>query len=215
MGGVATPALSESTVEGEVRKLYAPDDVLVSSSTFPRGLIDPPPIRCQGDDPIRPSEAEEPLLEGWTWVERPRVKEEKAWWPYRVLPYLPVVSWLPHYSRHALWGDLLGGLTVAVMVVPQVGRHSHRPRLTTRWSDSLVSGRPPQGMSYALLADLTPVYGLFCALTAPVVYAFLGTSRHLSIGPVALVRRPDRHRRGWLERSDRGGGMDALRGRSP
>lgn len=44
-----------------------------------------------------------------------------------------------------------------------------------------------KGMSYAVLAGLPPVYGLFAAMTAPVVYTVLGTSRHLSIGPVALV----------------------------
>jgi MFS superfamily sulfate permease-like transporter len=42
-------------------------------------------------------------------------------------------------------------------------------------------------MSYAVLAELPPVYGLFCAVSGPLVYTFLGSSRHISIGPVALV----------------------------
>jgi MFS superfamily sulfate permease-like transporter len=39
-------------------------------------------------------------------------------------------------------------------------------------------------MSYAVLAELPPVYGLFCALAGPVIYTLLGTSHHLSIGYV-------------------------------
>lgn len=39
----------------------------------------------------------------------------------------------------------------------------------------------PQTMAYAILASLPPVYGLYSAIVPPVVYALLGTSRHLSI----------------------------------
>lgn len=92
-------------------------------------------------------------------------KRRRHW--LRALPkffYLPPASlrWLSRYDRQQFVGDVLGGLTVAVMVIPQ-------------------------GMSYAVLADLPPVYGLFCALTGPLLYTLLGTSKHLSIGPVALV----------------------------
>ncbi|RTL69503.1 MAG: STAS domain-containing protein [Pseudonocardiaceae bacterium] len=58
----------------------------------------------------------------------------------------------------ALRGDLVGGLTVAAYLVPQV-------------------------MAYAVLAGLPPVSGLWAALGALVMYAFLGTSRLLSVGP--------------------------------
>ena len=44
-------------------------------------------------------------------------------------------------------------------------------------------------MSYAVLAGLPPIYGLFSAMTPPLAYTLLGSSRHLSIGPVALVWR--------------------------
>lgn len=74
----------------------------------------------------------------------------------------PILRWLPRYTRQQALGDALGALCVAVMVVPQ-------------------------GMSYAVLAGLPPVYGLFAAMSGPLVYTALGTSRHLSIGPVALV----------------------------
>ena len=45
----------------------------------------------------------------------------------------------------------------------------------------------PQGMAYALIAELPPEYGLYAALVPLIIYALMGTSRHLSVGPVALV----------------------------
>ena len=44
----------------------------------------------------------------------------------------------------------------------------------------------PQGMAYAMIAGLPPVYGLYAALFPQVVYAFMGTSRQLAVGPVAM-----------------------------
>jgi sulfate transporter 4 len=45
----------------------------------------------------------------------------------------------------------------------------------------------PQGMSYALLAGLPAVYGLYGALVPVFVYAVFGSSRHLAVGPVAVT----------------------------
>lgn len=75
--------------------------------------------------------------------------------------YLPILQWLSTYDRAFLKNDLVAGLTVWVMLVPQ-------------------------GMAYALLAGLPPIYGLYGALIPLFLYAILGTSRHLSIGPVAI-----------------------------
>lgn len=44
----------------------------------------------------------------------------------------------------------------------------------------------PQGMAYAMIAGLPPVFGLYAALIPQVVYALLGTSRQLAVGPVAM-----------------------------
>lgn len=45
----------------------------------------------------------------------------------------------------------------------------------------------PQGMAYALIAGLPPEYGLYAAVVPLIIYAILGTSRHLAVGPVALI----------------------------
>jgi len=45
----------------------------------------------------------------------------------------------------------------------------------------------PQGMAYALIAGLSPIYGLYASLVPLVVYALFGTSRQLAVGPVAMV----------------------------
>ena len=75
---------------------------------------------------------------------------------------LPLLSQLSDYGREKLRGDLSAGLTVGVMLIPQ-------------------------GMAYALIAGLSPIYGLYASLVPLVVYAVFGTSRQLAVGPVAMV----------------------------
>ena len=59
-------------------------------------------------------------------------------------------------------GDLSAGLTVGVMLIPQ-------------------------GMAYSMLAGLPPIYGLYASTIPLIVYALMGTSRQLAVGPVAMV----------------------------
>ena len=75
--------------------------------------------------------------------------------------YIPILSWLPGYNKAALSGDLSAGLTVGVMLIPQ-------------------------GIAYAMIAGLPPIYGLYTAMTPQVIYAIFGTSRQLSVGPTAM-----------------------------
>lgn len=75
--------------------------------------------------------------------------------------FLPILDWLPNYKKEYLGGDLSAGLTVGVMLIPQ-------------------------GMAYAMIAGLPPVYGLYAAMIPQLVYALFGTSRQLAVGAVAM-----------------------------
>ena len=76
--------------------------------------------------------------------------------------YIPILDWLPNYKKKNLSGDLSAGITVGVMLIPQ-------------------------GMAYAMLAGLKPIYGLYAATVPLILYAIFGTSRQLAVGPVAVV----------------------------
>ena len=78
-----------------------------------------------------------------------------------ILQFIPILQWLPNYRKAHLSGDLSAGLTVGIMLIPQ-------------------------GMAYAMLAGLPPVFGLYASLIPQVIYALLGTSRQLSVAPVAM-----------------------------
>jgi SulP family sulfate permease len=76
--------------------------------------------------------------------------------------YVPAVGWLSRYKLADLPGDATAGITVAVMLIPQ-------------------------GMAYAMLAGLPPIVGLYASIVPLAIYALLGTSRQLAVGPVAMV----------------------------
>ena len=73
----------------------------------------------------------------------------------------PVLDWILKYKPEYFKNDLVAGITVAILLIPQ-------------------------GMAYALIAGLPPVYGLYAALTPQIVYTIMGTSRQLAVGPVAM-----------------------------
>ena len=75
--------------------------------------------------------------------------------------FFPFLSWIRTYNRSLLFGDLIAGITVGIMLVPQ-------------------------GMAYAMIAGMPPIYGLYAALVPPFIYALTGTSRQLGVGPVAM-----------------------------
>ncbi len=77
----------------------------------------------------------------------------------RILPFL---NWFKSYSPESFRHDLIGGVTVALVLIPQ-------------------------SMAYAQLAGLPPYFGLYAAFLPPVIAALFGSSRQLATGPVAIV----------------------------
>jgi len=80
----------------------------------------------------------------------------------RLRRILPCLEWFDGYSAGRFRFDLIGGLTVALVLVPQ-------------------------SMAYAQLAGLPPYYGLYASFLPPMVAAVFGSSRQLATGPVAVV----------------------------
>lgn len=74
----------------------------------------------------------------------------------------PILDWLPQYKKSNWKGDLFAGLTVGVMLIPQ-------------------------GLAYAMIAGLPPIYGLYAALVPLLLYPIFGTGRQVAIGPAATM----------------------------
>ncbi|XP_053285185.1 sulfate transporter [Pleuronectes platessa] len=76
----------------------------------------------------------------------------------KVLDFFPILRWMPRYKvRDWLLGDAMSGLIVGILLVPQ-------------------------SIAYSLLASQDPIYGLYTSFFASIIYALLGTSRHISVG---------------------------------
>lgn len=86
-------------------------------------------------------------------------KQEAAKYAKSLFPFL---SWIPHYNPQWLAGDVVAGITIGAILVPQ-------------------------GMAYAMLANLEPQYGLYSSFMGVIVYWIFGTSKDISIGPVAVL----------------------------
>ncbi|KAL8153112.1 hypothetical protein V2J09_010872 [Rumex salicifolius] len=76
--------------------------------------------------------------------------------------FFPVFQWGPNYSFSFLRSDFISGLTIASLSIPQ-------------------------GISYAKLANLPPIIGLYSSFVPPVIYSVLGSSRHVAVGPVSIA----------------------------
>jgi high affinity sulfate transporter 1 len=76
--------------------------------------------------------------------------------------WVPALRWIPAYTTRRFGLDLLAGLSLAAFVIPE-------------------------SIAYASLAQLPPVTGLYCYLVAGIVYALLGTSRQLAVGPTSAL----------------------------
>lgn len=76
--------------------------------------------------------------------------------------FVPILEWAPRYTFDSFKADLVAGITIASLAVPQ-------------------------GISYAALASLPPIIGLYSSFVPPLVYAMLGSSRELAVGTVAVA----------------------------
>ncbi len=76
--------------------------------------------------------------------------------------YLPILDWSSDYSREKFSSDAIAAVIVTIMLIPQ-------------------------SLAYALLAGLPAEVGLYASIAPLVFYAIFGTSRTLSVGPVAVV----------------------------
>lgn len=76
----------------------------------------------------------------------------------KILGFVPILKWLPRYRvKEWLLGDVMSGLIVGILLVPQ-------------------------SIAYSLLASQDPIYGLYTSFFSSLIYALLGTSRHISVG---------------------------------
>ncbi|XP_029368148.1 sulfate transporter [Echeneis naucrates] len=76
----------------------------------------------------------------------------------KILGFFPILQWLPRYKlREWVLGDTMSGLIVGILLVPQ-------------------------SIAYSLLASQDPIYGLYTSFFSSIIYAILGSSRHISVG---------------------------------
>lgn len=80
----------------------------------------------------------------------------------KIQTYIPILEWLPKYSKAQFHGDLPAGLTAGVLLVPQ-------------------------SIAFAMIAGVPPIYGLYASTVPMILYAIFGTCRQLSVGPVSIV----------------------------
>lgn len=101
-----------------------------------------------------------------TFTEQVKAEIREAWeefdWKETARGRFPFLEAIKGYDRQKALRDLLAGVTVSVVLIPQ-------------------------SLAYTVLAGMPASYGLFASFTPPLIYTFFGTSREMSIGPFALI----------------------------
>ncbi|XP_073271688.1 probable sulfate transporter 3.4 [Primulina huaijiensis] len=91
--------------------------------------------------------------------------KDQTWYRKLVLGLqfmFPIFKWAPNYSFQLLKSDVVSGLTIGSLAIPQ-------------------------GICYAKLANLPPIIGLYSSFVPPLIYSVLGSSRHIAVGPVSIA----------------------------
>ncbi|KMZ74888.1 putative sulfate transporter 3.3 [Zostera marina] len=89
-------------------------------------------------------------------------KSSRTKWILGAQYIFPLLQWVPEYSFKLFKSDFVSGLTIASLAIPQ-------------------------GISYAKLAKLPPIIGLYSSFVPPLVYSVLGSSKDLAVGPVSIA----------------------------
>ncbi len=87
---------------------------------------------------------------------------KQASWTDSIIRYFPFLSWWPLLNRETVRGDLIAGLTGAIVVLPQ-------------------------GVAFATIAGMPPEYGLYAGMVPAIVAALFGSSWHLVSGPTTAA----------------------------
>ncbi|KAI7790103.1 sulfate transporter [Triplophysa rosa] len=123
-------------------------------------------IKTGPDTPFLLEECEKEK-EPWKSVLKRKVGKKCSCTPDRakalLVDSIPILKWLPRY-RFKDWiiGDAMSGLIVGILLVPQ-------------------------SIAYSLLAEQDPIYGLYTSFFASIIYALLGSSRHISVGMFGVL----------------------------
>ncbi|KAK1144526.1 hypothetical protein N8T08_005399 [Aspergillus melleus] len=120
----------------------------------------PPSPRHDSIDGVDSLNYVEPEPTAGDWIrEHAPTTRDAIQYVYNLFPFL---HWILSYNLQWLIGDLVAGITVGAVVVPQ-------------------------GMAYAILAELPPEYGLYTSFMGVLIYWFFATSKDITIGPVAVM----------------------------
>ncbi|UJR07188.1 hypothetical protein I4U23_011476 [Adineta vaga] len=100
-----------------------------------------------------------PTVKGWIKNKLNNPKEQIKTY---LLSFFPFLTWIYRYNFIWFINDIIAGLTIGAIVIPQ-------------------------GMAYAKLAKLAPQFGLYSSFVGVVIYWIFGTSKDITIGPVAVM----------------------------
>ncbi|KAL8414331.1 hypothetical protein RB594_005525 [Gaeumannomyces avenae] len=101
---------------------------------------------------------EDPTVKEWLLEHRPTAAGAARYFK----SFFPFVEWIGRYNLRWLTGDVIGGITLGFVVVPQA-------------------------MAYAMLAGLRPEFGLYTSFTGAALYWLFGTSKDIAIGATAVI----------------------------